>query len=124
MDYNYIENSTDFFKDTNEYFDLRRKFQSIFIWIDMLSPLISIITFLVYGTYDAFAIIGFIKAKAAFAEWLRYKYLMSRLKLWKELVNENGGPNIVVNDPEYHIFVYAEAMQRLQNSKFKNCYRA
>ena len=122
MDYNFIENSTDFFKDTNEYFDLRRKFQGIFIWFDMIvAPLITIVSFLLYGTYDLFAILGFWKALTAFQSWLRYRYLMSRLKVWKALVNENGGPQISTNDPEYHIFVYADGMQRLQNKLFKGC---
>ena len=129
MDYKYLlENSTDFFKDTNEYFDLRRKFQGMYVWIDMIvAPLITIVTFFVYGTWDMFALMGFAKSIMVFREWLRFRHLSSQIYKWKEIVNADGGPSISTNDPEYHIFVYADAMQRLHNKLFKGCtkkYRA
>jgi hypothetical protein len=125
MDYKYLlENSTDFFKDTNEYFDLRRKFQSMYVWMDMIvAPLITIISFFVYGSWDMFSIMGFAKSAMAFREWVRFRQLSAQIYKWKEIIHASGGPNIVVNDPEYHIFVYAEAMQRLHNKLFKTCCR-
>ena len=124
MDYKYfLENSTDFFKDTNEYFDLRRKFQGMYVWIDMIvAPLITIVSFIMNGTYDMFAMMGFYKSAVAFSEWVRYRQLSAQIYKWKGIVNANGGPNISTNDPEYHVFVYAEGMQRLHNKLFKtNC---
>jgi len=122
MDYKYLlENSTDFFKDTNEYFDLRRKFQGIYVWIDILAPLVTILIFFVYGTWDMFASMGFLKSGYAISSWLRYRHLSAQIYKWKEIVIASGGPNIVVNDPEYHVFVYAEGMQRLHNKLFKGC---
>lgn len=117
-----LENSTDFFKDTNEYFDLRRKFKSIYVWVDMIvAPLITIITFFIYGNWDMFALMGFAKSIMAFREWLRFRELSAKIYRWKDIVNNSGGPDISTNDPEYHIFVYADAMQRLHNKLFKGC---
>lgn len=125
MDSKYLlENSTDFFKDCYQYFDLRRKFGGIMPWIDMIvGPLITIISFFVYGTYDAFSLLSFGKALAVFLEWLEYHQLSKRILEWKQIVRSNGGPVISTNDPEYHVFVYADAMQRLHNSRFKTSCR-
>lgn len=121
MDFKYLlENSTDFFKDTFKYFELRRKFRGIMPWVDMIvGPLITIISFFVYGTYDAFSLLSFGKALAVFLEWLEYHQLSKRILEWKRFVQNNGGPIISTNDAEYHVFVYADAMQRLHNSLFK-----
>jgi len=121
MDYNFLENSTDFFKDTNEYFDLRRKFKGIYVWIDMLSPLITILSFILYGVYDIFSLMSFGKAFLAIREWLRYRQLSSQMSKWKQTVLKSGGPFISTNDPEYHVYVYAEGMQRLHDKLFKGC---
>ena len=121
MDYKYfLEHSTDFFKDTHEYFALRRKFKGIMPWIDMIvGPLITIISFILYGSYDMFSLLSFGKSVIVFREWFRYFELSARLKQWKKIVNNSGGPIISTNDPEYHVFVYADGMQRLHNSIFK-----
>lgn len=126
MDFKYfITQSTDFFKDTNEYFAMRRKFGGFMPWIDMIvAPLVAIITFVVYGTYDMFGLLTFGKALMVFREWLRYRELSARISKWREIVGQNGGPVISVNDPEYHIYVYADGMQRLHNSCFKTSCQA
>jgi hypothetical protein len=124
MDSKYLlENSTDFFRDTHQYFDLRRKFGGILPWVDMIvGPLVTIVSFFIYGTYDAFSALSFLKASAVFLEWLEYKELSRRIVTWKQIVRANGGPVISTNDPEYHVFVYADAMQRFHNSTFRtNC---
>lgn len=126
MDFKYfLEESTDFFKDTQEYFDLRRKFMGFMPWVDMIvGPLVTIISFIMYGSYDIFSLMSFVKAIQAFNEWLRYYQLSVRMKEWKTIVKESGGPFISTNDPEYHVFVYADGMQRLHNSYFKTSCRA
>jgi hypothetical protein len=124
MDFKYfLENSTDFFKETHEYFELRRKFKSIMPWVDMIvGPLITIISFIYYGSYDMLSALSFAKAGMVFREWLRYIQLSRKISEWKGIVNQNGGPIISTNDPEYHVFVYADGMQRLHNSYFRmNC---
>ena len=121
FEYNFITHSTDFFKDTNEYFALRRRFGSFMPWIDMIvAPLVAIITFLYYGSYDMFGLITFGKALMVVREWLRYRELSSRISQWRDMVKNVGGPFISTNDPEYHIYVYADGMQRIHNSIFKS----
>jgi hypothetical protein len=121
MDSRYlIENSTDFFGDTFRYFDLRRKFSGILPWIDMIvGPLITIIS----GSYDAFSLLSILKAISVFLEWFEYHLLSKRILEWKQIVRDSSGPVISTNDPEYHIFVYADAMQRLHDSVFKKSCR-
>jgi hypothetical protein len=121
MDFNYfLLESTDFFKDAEQYFLLRKRFGGLFVWIDMIvAPLITIITFLLHGTYDMFALLTFGKSFMVVREWLRYRELSSRISKWKHIVKNAGGPFISTNDPEYHIYVYADGMQRLHNSMFK-----
>lgn len=121
MDFKYfVENSTDFFKDTHEYFELRRKFKTIMPWVDMIvGPLITIISFLWYGSYDMFSLVSFGKAIMVFKEWLRYYQISKNIRKWKMIVKSMNGPFISTNDPEYHVFVYADGMQRLHNSIFK-----
>jgi hypothetical protein len=119
----FVEESTDFFKETNEYIELRKKFSGFMPWIDMIvSPLVTIITFFVYGNYDMFGFLSFGKALMVFREWLRYRHLSNSISKWREIVKKEGGPFISTNDPAYHVFVYADGMQRLHNSIFKtNC---
>jgi len=122
MDFKYfLEESTDFFKDANEFFNLRRKFSEKMTWLMiLLGPVITIVTFLVYGTYDMFAILTFGKFAVSIRDWLRYRELSRKITKWKTIVLNAGGPFISTNDAEYHIFVYAEGMQRIHNSLFKS----
>lgn len=124
MDFKYfLENSTDFFKDAEEYIGLRKKFSGFMIWIDMIvAPLVTIITFLVYGSYDFLSLLSFAKSAMVFREWLRYRQLSRAIFEWKAITGRAGGPFIATNDPEYHVYIYADGMQRLHNSIFKtNC---
>lgn len=126
MDFKYfVEQSSDFFKETHEYFELRRKFMGILPWIDMIvGPMITIISFFWYRTYDMFSVMSFAKAGMVLREWFRYMQLSQKLREWKSIVNNTGGPVISTNDPEYHVFVYADGMQRLHNSFFKTSCQA
>lgn len=122
MDFKYfLEESTDFFKDATEFFNLRRKFSERMTWLTiLLGPVITIVTFLLYGTYDMFAILTFGKFAVSIRDWLRYRELSRKIAKWKTIVLNAGGPFISTNDAEYHIFVYAEGMQRIHNSLFKS----
>ena len=117
MDFKYfIEQSTDFFKDAQEYIDLRRLFMGIMPWIDMIvGPLVTII----YGSYDIFSVMSWVKAFQVFRQLIRYFQLSAQIKEWRRRVKDANGPFISTNDPEYHVFVYADGMQRLHNSHFR-----
>jgi hypothetical protein len=120
----FITESSDFFKETHEYFELRRKFGGMMPWIDMIvSPSVTILSFIIYGSYDVFSAFSFVKAVMVLREWLKYRDLSRKIKQWKSIVNREGGPFISTNDPEYHVFVYADGMQRLFNTFSKTSCR-
>jgi len=54
-----------------------------------------------------------LKCGRLWKDFLRYQELSAELWYWKFVVRLVGGPWISTNDPEYHSFVYADAMTRL-----------
>jgi hypothetical protein len=117
----------------NSYFEFADEFvklQSIFIkesaieiaslWLDMvISPLISLVYCLVYNVSPSiFTIFSLQKTVTLWSDWFRFKYLAAEVREWTNIVRSIGGPFISTNDPLYHIYVYADAMQRLNTSLF------
>jgi hypothetical protein len=117
----------------NSYFEFADEFvklQSIFIkettleiaslWLEMvISPLASLIYCLVYRiTPSIFTILSLQKTLQLWSDWFRFKYLTSEIREWTNIIRSIGGPFISTNDPLYHIYVYADAMQRLNTSLF------
>lgn len=47
-------------------------------------------------------------------KWVRYQVLRDIARNWVLLTKIAGGPFISCNDPKYHVFVYAEAIERLR----------
>ena len=117
----------------NSYFEFADEFvrlQSIFIketgieiaslWLDMIiSPLVSLVYCLLYKVYPTiFTIFSLQKTLQLWSDWFRFKYLASEIREWTNIVRSIGGPFISTNDPLYHIYVYADAMQRLNTCLF------
>jgi hypothetical protein len=124
----------------NSYFEFADEFvrlQSIFIkdstleiaslWLDMVvSPLVSLLYCMYYQLSPSiFTILSLQKTLTLWSDWFRFKYLASEIREWTNIVRSIGGPFISTNDPLYHIYVYADGMQRLNNSLFmKHPHRA
>lgn len=116
---NILQNPTNYFEIANEYVEL----QTIFLnggighWIDMIiSPIISFIMYFVYGnTPSIFTMLSLHKTITLWNQWFRFKTLTYEIREWMTLIRSIGGPFISTNDPTYHVFVYADAMQRIQN---------
>jgi len=117
----------------NSYFAFADEFvrlQSIFIkesaieiaslWVDMVvSPLISIVYCLIYNiTPSIFTVFSLQKTVRLWYDWIRFKYLAEEIREWTNIVRSIGGPFISTNDPLYHVYVYADGMQRLNSSLF------
>jgi hypothetical protein len=117
----------------NSYFEFADEFvklQLIFVkesaieiaslWLDMvISPLASLIYCLVYRISPSiFTILSLQKTLQLWSDWFRFKYLTSEIREWTKIVRSIGGPFISTNDPLYHIYVYADAMQRLNTCLF------
>ena len=56
----------------------------------------------------------FIKFMEVWWKWARYQVLREYAKHWVFVTKLAGGPFISCNDPKYHVFVYAEAIERLR----------
>lgn len=120
----------------NSYFEFADEFvklQTIFIkestlellslWIDMVfSPLASFIYCLWYKVSPSiFTVFSLQKTIKLWSDWFRFRYLAGEIREWTNIVRSIGGPFISTNDPLYHIYVYADAMQRLNTTLFMQC---
>jgi hypothetical protein len=56
------------------------------------------------------------KSVTLWIKWLRFQELNKKMRDWIWCVKQYGGPFISTNDSDYHMFVYADGMQRLRNS--------
>jgi hypothetical protein len=112
-----------YFTKAEEYVTLQKEFiqDSLFeiflMWFDMIIyPVIQIISFLWKNeTPSIFSVFSFQKTFDKWVRWFRFKTLSSELKEWVEIVKSVNGPFIRTNDPDYHVFVYADGMQRLRS---------
>jgi hypothetical protein len=113
---------TNYFQIADEYVSLQKLFvketffEKASLWFDMIiSPLITIIQLFVNGM-DIFLVYSLHKVFSLWKDWFRMKYLQTIIRQWKQIVKQVGGPFITCNDAEYHVFVYADAMQRILDS--------
>ena len=115
---------TNYFQLADEYTLLQRTFTSetllekVEIWMEMIiSPLFMLIVALVNGTTpDILSILSLQKCGKLWKDWFRMRELKEIMHKWIRLVRTIGGPFIASNDAEYHMFVYADGMQRLHDS--------
>jgi hypothetical protein len=56
-----------------------------------------------------------VKCWQLWKQLFRYQELLAEVWYWKLVVRLVGGPWISTNDPDYHNFVYADAMTRLMS---------
>ena len=76
---------------------------------------------ILYGSWilgfeiSLFAIVSvLVKLVEVWVKWARYQVLRDYAKQWVFITKLVGGPFISCNDPRYHVFVYAEAIERLR----------
>ncbi len=92
-------------------------FEKIGLWVDMLvSPIITLLFAIKKGSIDFFAGLSLHKCGKLWLSWFRWKELQGIIREWVKIVRSTGGPYISSNDAEYHMFVYADGMQRIYNS--------
>jgi hypothetical protein len=120
--YRLIAQPVEYFKIADEYVSLQKKFiketlfEKISLWFDMLiSPLITLAQ-LYWNGMDLFLLLSLQKVVSIWSDWLRMKQLQVQIREWTKIVKQIGGPFITCNEAEYHVFVYADAMQRLLDS--------
>ena len=80
-----------------------------------INPLWCLLSWLAGQKIGPFALIGMLwKSGNLWKKWARYQVLRDTARNWILLARCYGGPFISCNDPKYHVFVYAEAMERLR----------
>lgn len=114
----------DYFSLADEYVTLQKIFvketvlDTIGLWMDMIvSPILTILHSLWKQVYPSlFTILSFQKCVNLWKQWFRFQDLKKQVREWMNIVRSIGGPFISSNDPEYHMFVYADGMQRLHHA--------
>jgi hypothetical protein len=115
-----------YFKIAQEFVDLHQLFkqetllEKLNFYIDMIVYPLYIVfsTVLFQQTVGLFTILSIHKAISKWQQYLRYLELRSETDEWKCLIQSIGGPFISTNDETYHMYVYADGMQRSYNHLF------
>lgn len=113
----------DYFSLADEYVTLQKIFikentlDTIGLWFDMVvSPILTILHSIWKQVMPSvFTVMSFQKCMTLWKQWFRFKDLQKQVREWMNIVRSIGGPFISSNDPDYHVFVYADAMQRLHS---------
>lgn len=84
--------------------------------IDMIvQPVILFVSLCVGWEVSTFSIAsGLLKSAECWWSWCRYQVLRDLVRHWILVTKLAGGPFISCNDPTYHVFVYADAIERLR----------
>lgn len=118
-----ILNGPDYFSIADEFVTLQKIFvkdtliDRVGIWFDMIiSPILTILhSIWKQAMPSIFTVMSFQKCADLWRQWFRFQDLKKQVREWMKIVHSIGGPFISSNDPEYHVFVYADAMQRLHH---------
>ena len=121
-----ILNDSSYFEIAEDYTEFNKKFNPsgyysiISLWVEMIiSPIISIIIMIVHQEPPGiFNMLSIHKTITLWQDWVEYQTLKHHVHRWTNIVRSIGGPFIATNDPDYHAYVYADAMQRIYYSFF------
>lgn len=112
-----------YFDLADEYVSLKAAFHcetiidTLNLWIDMLLYPVYIIIQICMQDYSIMSAMTIVKAYQLWADWFRLQELTFEIEHWKMVVGFLGGPWIASNDPDLHVFVYADGMQRIKYSQ-------
>jgi hypothetical protein len=114
-----------YFQLAEEYVELSAKFHTESV-LDVLSLLMDMILYPLYICYQVcmmdfspMYVMALIKTYQMWSDWLRLRVLQEKVDSWTKTVRSVGGPWISVNDSDYHVYVYADGMERILYSKIK-----
>lgn len=122
--YEMIMHPKNYFQIADEYVSLQKIFSrdtllgKLELWIEMIiSPLIQFgMAIWNQKVPDMFQMMSLQKCFQLWKDWFRMREIRSEIHIWMKIIRSIGGPFISSNDAEYHVFVYADGMQRLQDS--------
>jgi hypothetical protein len=109
-----------YFALADEYVELKAKFvcedtiETIYLWVDMLLYPIYITVRLCMQDFSVTYIFALTKTYQLWFDWFRLQDLEAKFEYWKLIVRSIGGPWISSNNPDFHVFVYADGMERIR----------
>jgi hypothetical protein len=109
-----------YFALADEYVELKAKFvcedilETIYLWFDMLLYPIYIVIRLCMQDFSVTYIFALTKTYQLWFDWLRLQEIEAKVDYWKLVVRSIGGPWISSNNPDLHVFVYADGMERIR----------
>lgn len=114
-------NKSNYFQKADRFIELTKLFTSssiidkLSLWYDMIvQPIYTLISCLFYGgEFSVFTIFDIQKCIGIWKEWFEFKQLAFEIRQWMKIVQTMDGPFISTNDATYHVYVYADAMERL-----------
>jgi hypothetical protein len=117
-------NNKSYFKIADEFIVLHEEFspesiiQKISLWFEMIiSPLITIVQIVFFKKLpDLFTILSIQKTLQIWLKWFEWKSHQNEIREWIKIIRSIGGPFIGCNDAKYHMYVYADGMQRIKDS--------
>ena len=68
---------------------------------------------LILGDYSPFYMLSLFKTYELWLDYFRLRELQEEVNSWISIVKQLDGPWISTNDSTYHLYVYADAMERL-----------
>ena len=112
-----------YFALADEYVQLKAQFvteeliDTLYSWFDMVIYPIYIIVRLCMLDFSPMYAISLVKTYQRWIDWFRLQELEDKVESWKRTVRSVGGPWISTNNPDLHVFVYADSMERIRHSK-------
>ena len=107
-----------YFSLVEEFLYLQKNFETTFfeiclLGIDMILYPLYILYQIFLGDFSPFYILSISKTYELWIEYFRYRELKEEINSWISIVKKVDGPWISTNNSQYHLYVYADAMQRL-----------
>jgi hypothetical protein len=119
-------NDKTYFTSVEKFINLNDKFnpetilEKISLYVELaISPLFTIFQIVFFGKKaDIFTVMTVHKTLSVWLSFLEWMQLRDRIREWIKIVRSIGGPFIGCNDAYYHMYVYADGMQRAHDSLF------
>ena len=95
-------------------------FETLNFWIDMVFyPLYLILSTIWFEQpIGMFTMLSIHKIVSKWQQYVTFLQLQHETNEWRRLIHSIGGPFISTNDDTYHMYVYADGMQRSYNILF------
>ena len=122
IQYFLLNQSTNFFAKANEFVVLQEKFikesllEKLSLWFSLfISPLLTLFNLIIKKEPPSiFTMLSIKNTFDLWTEYIKFHLLSKEIHKWTKIVRSVNGPFISCNDPTYHMFVYADAMERLR----------